>query len=428
MNRVKVKKDQLSAVLLAAGKGVRMKSARPKVLSSVCGRTLLDTAINTILEIGLVKEIIVVLNKDLLKLAKTLKAKSKKIKVVVQFKPLGTADAVKVALKAVDKNSADIFISSADAVLVTKSTIHKLICSHLESGRSATLLSAFCDSPEGYGRIIRSKAGSIERITEEADLGEEEKEIREINSGVYCFKRLCLQRALKDIQIRKNKKEYYLTDAVALLLAQGVNAVAADSADEVLGINSAFDLARVQKIMSSRIIASKLTQGIKILDPQTTYIEAGVEIGRDTVIYPFTYIEAGVEIGRGCSIGPFARLRRGVKLGNNVTVGNFVELSRARVGNKSVVKHFSYLGDALVGKAVNIGAGSVTANYDGKDKHITDIEDGAFIGCDTVLVAPVKIGKRSRTGAGAVVTKNKNVPAGKLAIGVPAKIIDKKIK
>lgn len=427
MDKKGLKKRYVAAVVLAAGKGVRMKSCQPKVLTRLCGKTLLDTVIDNLLKSKTASEVIVVLNKELLGLAQQLKAKNNKIKIAIQAKPLGTADAVRQALKVVSKKSTDIFVLSADVALITPTTLEKLIDVHLARERAITFLSAFIDNPEGYGRIIRNKAGTIERITEEIDLGDEEKEIREINSGIYCFQAAALQRALKDISLRKNKKEFYLTDVVALLLPQGVQAVACDNPEEALGINCAADLVRIQKIMASRIIGGFLAAGIKIPDPATTYIESGVEIGQDTVIYPFSYIESDVKIGKHCSIGPFARLRKGVRLSDKVTVGNFIELSRTRVGSGTLMKHFGYFGDSIIGKGANIGAGSVTANYDGKNKHTTTIDDAAFIGCDTVLIAPVKVGKGAVTGAGSVLVKKRNIPKGAVAVGVPAQVLARKI-
>ncbi|MBU2541802.1 MAG: NTP transferase domain-containing protein [Candidatus Omnitrophica bacterium] len=416
----------ISAVVLAAGKGVRMKSKKPKVLIPLCGRTLLDTVIDNLLKVNDFKEIVIVLNKELLFLKRKLEARNQRIKVAIQLKPLGTADALKSALSKVAKAASDIFVINADVALFKVATIKRLIDSHMHSLRAATLLSAVSESPAGYGRVIRNKTGQVERITEEIDLCEEEKQIGEINSGIYCFKKGVLGRALGQIRRRKNKNEYYLTDAIGILLTQGVGVVSAQTLEEILGINSAADLAKAARIMSSRIVSGFLAEGVKIMDPANTYIEANVKIGTETVIYPFTYIETQVVIGKDCSIGPFARLRKDVHLDDNVTVGNFVELSRTRVGSGTIIKHFGYLGDCSIGKKVNVGAGSVTANFDGLTKHKTHIEDGAFIGCDTVLIAPVKVGKTAVTGAGSVLVKKRNVPKGKVAVGVPARIINKK--
>ncbi|MEW6009614.1 MAG: sugar phosphate nucleotidyltransferase [Candidatus Omnitrophota bacterium] len=417
---------RFSAIVLAAGKGVRMKSVQAKVLTSLCGKTLLDTVVDNLLKVKSLSEIVIVLNKTLLGLSKDLKSKSKRINIAIQARSLGTADAVKAGIGKISKKNTDVFVIGADIVLLKLNTIGKLIKFHTQNNNAVSLLSAFFDSPEGYGRIVRNKSGSVERITEEIDLSLDEKEIREINSGVYCFKRECLESALKHIKLRKNKNEYYLTDAIELLASEGIGALAAESADEILGINSFCDLVNVRKIMSKRIINTLLDNGVKILDPATTYIEVDAVIGPDTIIYPFTYIETGTKIGKNCSIGPFARLRKGVQLADNVTVGNFIELSRSRIGKGTLIKHFGYIGDARIGEKVNVGAGSVTANFDGVNKNLTKIEQGAFIGCDTVLIAPVKIGKNAVTGAGSVVTKRHNVPAGSLALGVPARLVNKK--
>jgi bifunctional UDP-N-acetylglucosamine pyrophosphorylase/glucosamine-1-phosphate N-acetyltransferase len=427
-----MQKRKISAIVLAAGKGVRMKSSKPKVLSLICGKSLLEMVIDNLLEVKSFEEIILVLNKDLLFLTKSLKKKSKKIRITIQQKPLGTADAAKQGIAKLSKNISDVFIISADVVLFSPDNIEKLISSHIQSGRVASLVSGFSDSPYGYGRIIRNKAGQVERITEEIDLTDKEKQIAEINSGIYCFKKDELRKALKSVTRRPNKNEFYLTDCIQILSArefegeERIESICVDHVEDVLGINSAVELAKAQKILSLKIINEFLNLGVKIIDPQTTYIEADVEINQDCIIYPFTYIEAGVKIGNNCSIGPFARLRKGVRLGNNITVGNFIELSRTRVGNGTIMKHFGYFGDCIIGQNANIGAGTVTANYDGQNKFITNIADGAFIGCDTVLIAPVRVGKKAVTGAGAVLTKNKNVPDGKVALGLPARITNKK--
>ncbi len=249
-----------------------MKSDQAKVLTPLCGKTLLDTVIDNLLLVKNLNEIVIVLSKSLLALTKDLKAKSKKINIAIQIKPLGTADAVKAGIQKLSKKSTDVFITGADIALVKLSTIAKLIKSHCQDNNTVSLLSAFFDSPDGYGRIVRNKGGSVERITEEIDLSEDEKEIREINSGVYCFRREALERALKLIPRRKNKNEYYLTDAIEVLSGLGVGALATESADEILGINSASDLANARKIMSKRIISALLDKGVKVLDPSTTYI------------------------------------------------------------------------------------------------------------------------------------------------------------
>lgn len=403
-----------------------MKSKEPKILSRLCGKTLLDTVLDNLLRVKTLDEIVVVLNKDILFLEKALRGKSKKIKVAVQNKPLGTADAVKSALAKISKRSTDVFVIGADIALFKIPSIQTLIHAHLDGDKAATLITAISDSPHGYGRIIRNKGGQVEAIREEVDLGEQEKDIGEINSGIYVFKKKELLESLKYIKPSEIKKEYYLTDAISIISPDGIETLSAETIEEVMGINSPSDLARAVKIQNLRTLGEFLMNGVKIIDPQTTYIENGVTIGQDTVIYPFTYIETQVRIGKNCSIGPFARLRKGVNLSDHVSVGNFVELSRTKVGNGAIMKHFCYLGDSDVGNAVNIGAGTVTANYDGANKNKTIIEDDAFIGCDTVLIAPVKVGKKAATAAGAVLTKKRNVPAGKLAVGLPARIIDKK--
>jgi len=250
----------------------------------------------------------------------------------------------------------------------------------------------------------------------------EEKKINEINVGTYCFARECLKEFISGIKLNKKKKEFYLTDIVDIFVTRGKKVAAAHcDSEEAIGINSRKDLSRVNAIMNKKKIENLMEKGVTIVDPETTYIDESAIIGRETVIFPNTVIEEDVEIKRACRIGPFARLRPGTRLSEEVEIGNFVEICRTKIGTKTRVKHHTYLGDAIVGRRVNIGAGVITANYDGKNKFCTKIEDDAFIGVGVIFVAPVKIGKGAKIGAGSVVTKNKNVGAGETVMGVPAR-------
>ncbi|MBZ0166706.1 MAG: bifunctional UDP-N-acetylglucosamine diphosphorylase/glucosamine-1-phosphate N-acetyltransferase GlmU, partial [Candidatus Omnitrophica bacterium] len=246
------------------------------------------------------------------------------------------------------------------------------------------------------------------------------------NAGIYCLDVKALFSALDKVKENKAKKEFYLTDIVEIFTQEGlaVETISTENFTETLGVNSRIDLAQSQEVIRRRILDKLMLSGVTVVDPASTHIDADVKIGRDTVIKPLTVIESKVQIGTCCSIGPFARIRSGTKIGNDVEIGNFTEVSRAKIGNATLMKHFGFLGDADLGANVNIGAGTVTANFDGQEKHPTKIGDGAFIGSDAILVAPVKVGKKAVIGAGSVVVR-KDIPNGATAVGIPARITKK---
>jgi len=299
-----------------------------------------------------------------------------------------------------------------------------LIEKHKNAGSSATLLTARVKDPSGYGRIIRDDDKKILKIVEDLEASLYEEVIDEINVGTYCFKSGDLFDALSGVAPDNKKKEVFLTDVIGILRNKGraIESVITDDPDEAEGINDRIDLANVARILKERISRELMASGVTIEDPASTTIYPDVRIGRDTVIGPNTLIENDVIIGKRCRIGPFARIRPDVTIGDEAEVGNFVELVRTSIGDGSRVKHHTYLGDTSVGKNVNIGAGTITANYDGKSKNRTIIEDGSFIGVGSILIAPVTIGKGAVVGAGSVVPKRHNVPAGATVIGIPAKI------
>ena len=273
------------------------------------------------------------------------------------------------------------------------------------------------------------KAG-FKAIREQKDASYDEDQIKEINVGVYCFNSKDLFGALKKVKLNPGKKEFYLTDVIELLLAQGKKVATLTTQDETVafGINTREDLAQAEVIIRRRILSKHMLAGVTIVDPLTTFIEADVTIGQDTVIQPMTVIHTDVRIGKNCSIGPMAHLRPGTRISDGVEIGNFAEVSRTSLGRGVVQKHFSFLGDATVGAGTNIGAGVVTANYDGVNKNKTIIGPQAFIGSDAILVAPNKIGARAMVGAGSVLAKGKNIPAGMVAVGIPARVIKKRNK
>ena len=415
----------VQAIILAAGAGTRMKSERPKVLHLLCGRPMIAYAIDLAAAAG-VKQPIVVIGHGEEQLRPIL---PKEAKVVVQSKPQGTGDAVRLAKKSLGATG-DVLILYADTPLIRRTTIHKMIELHFKAGATGTLLTTHLADPSGYGRIQRNEVGQITGVVEEADANAAQRAIREVNIGPVVCKIPALSLVLAELKSSGATKEFYLTRLIGQLAQQDgakIQSARTEEAAEALGVNSQVELARAIGIIRQRIIDAHLHNGVMIEDPQTTCIDQGVTIGHDTVIRPHTVIETGASIGRRCTIGPFARLRSGVALGDDVRVGNFADLVRTKVGARTRINHVSYLGDATLEEDVNIGAGTITANYDGTAKHPTSIGKGAFIGSDTVLIAPVKVGAGAVTGAGSVVTKEHDVPAKGVVVGVPARPMDGKM-
>lgn len=295
---------------------------------------------------------------------------------------------------------------------------------HRKNQAGITLLTALVRNPQGYGRVIRNAQGMPCSICEEKDATLEQKKINEINTGVYCIRAQALAKFLPLVQQNARKKEYYLTDLVEIFFNKGqkICSVSVEDESEGLGVNNRSDLAHVAMILRQRILERLMIEGVTIIDPHSTFIDAHVRIGRDTVIKPCVVIEKDVVIGEGCTIGPFCRLRPKTRIKRNVQIGNFAEVSRSELGENSLMKHFGFLGDARLGRSVNVGAGVVTANYDGKNKNMTRVGDASFLGSDSILVAPLSLGKSVTTGAGCVITKGKNIPDGSVVVGVPGKI------
>ncbi|PIP20393.1 MAG: bifunctional UDP-N-acetylglucosamine diphosphorylase/glucosamine-1-phosphate N-acetyltransferase GlmU, partial [Candidatus Omnitrophica bacterium CG23_combo_of_CG06-09_8_20_14_all_40_11] len=409
----------IAVIILAAGKSVRMKSDIPKVLHPICGRPCLSYVLDLAQSLK-IKNVVAVLGYKAEEIKKQLPAG---IKVVIQKRLLGTADAVKEGLAALKNFKGTVLVLYADNPLLKKETIKKLLEHHIKNNLDATLLTVKKDEPAGYGRVLRDKYASICGIVEEKDADDFQKDIKEINTGIICFNKDRLIYSLKSVRPDNRKKEYYLTDTIAILYKNNylIDSLTITDINEALGINSRQDLAKANSIMRKRINEKLMQKGITIVDSDSTFISYGAKIGQDTTIYPFTVIETDVKIGKRCCVGPFAHLRAGTSLADDVLLGNFSEVNRTKISSKTIAKHFCYLGDSRIGREVNIGAGTVTANFDGKKKNITVIKDKAFIGSDTVLVAPVKIGKCARTGAGTVVTKNRDVCDGQTVVGVPAR-------
>lgn len=452
----------IAAIVLAAGYGTRMKSDMPKMMHPVVGRPMIDWAVRTVEAVSdLLPTVVVGHRKELIQ-----QLLAKRVNYAVQDEMLGTAHAVMQAESLLRNQSDIVVVTYGDMPLLQSATLQNLIdifaSSHDDVEADGELpviamLTVERDDPQGFGRIVRDAAGKIEAIVEEVDCTPEQKAIRELNPGVYCFAADWLWENLDKIQLSA-KGEYYLTDLVGIAVAQGrtVRTVKADPTD-VDGINTRVHLAQAEKVMRQRILERQMLNGITVIDPSTTYIEDTVTIGQDSVIYPGCVLQGDTTIGAGAvigphtqivnsqlgnrcrvtfsvieeaqmddgsEIGPFGHLRKGAHLGENVHMGNFGEVKNSYLAPGTKMGHFSYIGDATVAEDVNIGAGTITCNYDGVNKQKTEIGKGAFIGSDTLLVAPVVVGAGARTGAGSVVTHD--VPVQTLVYGVPAKAATQK--
>jgi len=449
----------LSAIVLAAGEGTRMRSGLPKVLHPLCGRPMLLHVMDALVALPL-ERIVVVVGHGAESVAKTLQERlvtEMPVEIVEQRVRLGTGDAASVALTAKgfdDDGEDDLLVVAGDTPLLRPETLAALAREHRASDAAVTLLSAVSD-PTGYGRVVRDEQGRVARIVEHADASDAERAITEWNTSIYCFRRGLLAPALRRLQPQNAQREVYLTDAIGVLRDAGhqVSALAAEDPGEPVGINDRAQLASAEAVLRRRINTAWMREGVGITDPERTYIDASVEIepdasvlpgsilagrtvvARGAVIGPDTQLvdcivgEGAVvrqsvaeeaEIGDGATVGPFAHLRPGTRLGARARIGNFVETKNAELGDGAKANHLTYLGDVEVGERANIGAGTITANYDGKDKHRTRIGRGARIGSNTVLRAPVEVGEDAVTGAGAVVTRD--VPPGATAKGVPARV------
>ncbi len=406
---------KFTSIILAAGKGTRMKSSMPKVLHKVGGKPMLEHVINSAKNAGSAREIVVIGNG-----ADEVREKIDGVEFALQAEQLGTGHAVKIVKEKFFETFSDdetIMILCGDTPIITAELLKNFIENHEETKAAATILTAMIPDATGYGRIVRNQSGTVDKIVEHKDATEDELQIHEVNSGMYCFNSKILFDALEKITNENAQGEYYLTDAIGIIREQGllINAFVTQDFTQIFGINSRLQLATAERILRQRKNFELMENGVTILDPDSTFIDSDVEIGRDTIIYPFTYLEGKIIIGENCSIGPFVHIRPESKIGDKVKIGNFVEVKNSNVGAGTKLPHLQYIGDSDLGENVNIGCGSVTCNYDGKKKFRTKIGDNVFIGCNTNLVAPVEVGNNAYTAAGSTITQN--VPENNLAFG-----------
>lgn len=437
--------DKRFAVVLAAGQGTRMKSKLYKVLHPVCGKPMVEHVVDEALKLSLSK-LVTIVGHGAEEVKKQLGDKSE---YALQAEQLGTAHAVKQAQPFLADEKGVTIVICGDTPLLTAETMEQMLKEHTQREAKATILTAVAEDPTGYGRIIRSENGAVQKIVEHKDASEEERLVTEINTGTYCFDNEALFRAIDQVSNENAQGEYYLPDVIEILKNEGETVAAYQTGNfqETLGVNDRVALSQAEQFMKERINKRHMQNGVTLIDPMNTYISPDAVIGSDTVIYPGTVIKGEVQIGEDTiigphteimnsaigsrtvikqsvvnhskvgndvNIGPFAHIRPDSVIGNEVKIGNFVEIKKTQFGDRSKASHLSYVGDAEVGTDVNLGCGSITVNYDGKNKYLTKIEDGAFIGCNSNLVAPVTVGEGAYVAAGSTVTED--VPGKALAI------------
>lgn len=438
------------AIILAGGKGLRMRSARPKVLHKICGEALISMVLSAIESSSITDPTITVVPDDYSTIYDTVHHRTK---FAVQREAKGSGHALLQAKNKVG-NSENIVVLNGDVPFVSHKTINRLISAHQQNDSHITLLTSTLVSPNDMGRIFRTSDGKIQSIIESGESNSKTSLIDEVNAGLYCFKSSWLWKALEAINPSRTS-EIYITDLVKIATTQKLSVQSISSSDELeaIGINTRLELSLAENMYRKRLIENLMISGVTLTDPETVYIDQQVVVEPDTVILPNTHLRGTTKVGKDCTlgpntiiedtnigpncmvrssviegavlegnvtIGPFSHIRKGSLLEQNVRVGNYAEIKNSHIGENSRSGHYSYIGDAKVGREVNIGAGTITCNYDGNKKHMTTIGDHAFIGCNTMLVAPVNIGRNSITGTGSVI--NKDVPPNSKAIGSPARI------
>jgi bifunctional UDP-N-acetylglucosamine pyrophosphorylase/glucosamine-1-phosphate N-acetyltransferase len=442
---------KLKSVILAAGQGTRMKSDLQKVLHPLLGKPMVSYAVETMEKLTGSQPVLVVGHEaDAVR-----ETVGQNAVFVEQAEQKGTGHAVLQARDALQGQSDLVLVTYADMPLLTAETLRQLVERQQQNAGPLSILTLVTDTPRGFGRVVRDESGGVLKIVEEAVATPEELTIQELNAGIYCFDSQWLWSHIDQIPLSLPKEEYYLPDLVGVAVDEGLRVEAVTTTDrtEVLGINTRVHLAEAERALRLRINERWMLTGVTIVDPDTTYIGSDVSVGQDTTVYPNTHLRGKTTIGAHCAIGPntiiedcqigdrckvlasvleqavmedgsdigpFGHLRKGARLCQGAHMGNFGEMKNSTLGPGAKMGHFSYLGDAQVGAEANIGAGTITCNYDGKQKHRTEIGEGAFIGSDTMLVAPVKVGKGAKIGAGSVVTHD--VPDGAVAYGVPARV------
>ncbi|MGP4082783.1 bifunctional UDP-N-acetylglucosamine diphosphorylase/glucosamine-1-phosphate N-acetyltransferase GlmU [Pseudalkalibacillus sp. R45] len=433
------------AVVLAAGQGTRMKSRLYKVLHPVAGKPMVQHVVDQIKNVN-VEKIVTVIGHGAEKVKSQL---GTDIEYALQEEQLGTGHAVMQTEGQLGELNGTTLVVCGDTPLISSETMEALLTHHEKENAKVTLLTAHAEDPAGYGRVIRNEDGTVAKVVEHKDASMEELAVQEINTGTYCFDNQTLFEALKQVNNDNVQGEYYLPDVIEIVKNQSktVAAYQTPSFEETIGVNDRVALSEAERLMKVRINTRHMRNGVTIIDPQQTYISADVTIGKDSVILPGTVLSGETSIGEDCeigpnseikdsqignatvirqsvvhdsdvgdnvAIGPFAHIRPQSKLGNDIKVGNFVEIKKSKMDNGSKASHLSYIGDAEIGKDVNLGCGSITVNYDGKNKHLTKVEDGAFIGCNSNLIAPVTVGENAYVAAGSTITDN--VPGEALSI------------
>ncbi len=420
----------IKAVILAAGKGTRMKSeTTPKVLHQIMGKTLLGYVLDNVK--NFVSEEYVIVGHHAQEVENFVKSNYENAKTVLQSPQLGTGHAVSMVCPDLQNYDGLVLILCGDTPLVQEETLKKFVEYHKSQNSDITVMSTLFDNPTGYGRIIREQDNSLQCIVEEKDANPEQKAVKEVNAGIYCLNWGKIKDAFGQLKSNNAQGEYYLTDIISWgkTKALKVNAYILENSDEIYGINSRLNLAQAAKMMNHRNLERYMINGVTIVDPDSTWISEDTEIGQDSIVYPFTYIEGKNTIGKSCKIGPCAHFRGNVEVCDNVKVGNFVEVKKAKISSNTNVGHLSYIGDSELGQYVNIGAGTITANYNPltKEKTKTILKDNVKIGSNTVLVAPITVDEGANIGAGTVVTKD--IPAWALGITrSPLKILENWVK
>ena len=420
----------IKTVILAAGKGTRMKSeTTPKVLHEIMGKTLLGYVLDNVKNIS--KENYVIVGHHAQEVTNFVEKNYTNTKTILQSPQLGTGHAVSMVCPQLEKYNGLVLILCGDTPLVKESTLKDFVEFHKTQNSDLTVMSTIFDDPTNYGRIIRTKDNTVECIVEEKDATKEQKTVKEVNAGIYCLDWGKVKEAFSQLQSNNAQGEYYLTDIISWGKSKklNVNAYILENSDEIYGINSRSNLATAAKIMNRRNLEKYMEEGVTIVDPDSTWISEDTQIGKDTIIYPATYIEGKNIIGKNCKIGPCAHLRGGVEICDNIKIGNFVEVKKSKINSNTNVGHLSYIGDSELGSNVNIGAGTITANYDplSKTKSKTIMENDVKIGSNTVLVAPVTVEEGANIGAGSVITKN--IPSWSLGLTrSPLKILNNWVK